>query len=132
MCRILGYSEDELLDKTFQEIMRPDDLGADLDHLRSLLDGEVYTYQMEKRYVGKNDNPVWSLLNVSLVRDAGGEPRYLISQVQDITERKKAEEELRQLNETLEARVEERTAQLERRATRPRRHPAPRATFSPT
>ena len=114
LCRILGYSEEELLDKTFMEITHPDDLEADLDHERRLRAGEIHAYQIEKRYVRKGKDPVWGLLNVSLVRDARGEPRYFIAQLQDISERKKAEEDLRRLNETLENRVAERTAQLEK------------------
>jgi diguanylate cyclase (GGDEF)-like protein/PAS domain S-box-containing protein len=61
-----------------------------------MLAGEIETYQMEKRYFHKDGHVVWVLLSVSLVHDEGGEPLYFISQIQDVTERKRAEERLRQ------------------------------------
>jgi PAS domain S-box-containing protein len=112
LCEIVGYSEEELLDKNLQDITHRDDLKTDLSYVRQLLAGEISTYQMEKRYVHKLGHIVWILLNGSLVRDGGGEPLYFIAQIQDITERKEAEEEIRRLNETLEEQVAERTAQL--------------------
>jgi PAS domain S-box-containing protein len=112
LCEIVGYSEEELLDKNFQDITHRDDLKTDLSYVRQLSAGEISTYQMEKRYVHKLGHIVWILLNGSLVRDGGGEPLYFIAQIQDITERKEAEEEIRRLNETLEEQVAERTAQL--------------------
>jgi diguanylate cyclase (GGDEF)-like protein/PAS domain S-box-containing protein len=95
LCRIVGYSEEELLEKTFQEITHPDDLDADLGQMRRMLDGEIETYQMEKRYFHKEGHVVWILLSASLVHDEDGEPLYFIAQVQDITERKRMEEQLR-------------------------------------
>nr|CAA9441441.1 MAG: Sensor histidine kinase [uncultured Rubrobacteraceae bacterium] len=112
LCEIVGYSEEELLNKTFQDITHPDDLETDLGYVHQLLAGEVRTYQMEKRYLHKLGHTVWILLNGSLVRDEGGEPLYFIGQIQDITKRKEAEEEIRRLNETLEELVAERTARL--------------------
>src|SRR5215210_6534843 len=96
LCEILGYPERKLLGKTFQEITHPEDLDADLDQVRRMLDGEIRTYQMEKRYFHKEGQVVWALLSVSLVHDEEGEPLYFVSQIQDITERKRAEERLRQ------------------------------------
>jgi PAS domain S-box-containing protein len=63
LCEIVGYSEEELLEKTFQEITHPDDLEADLDYVRRLMAGEIRTYQMEKRYLHKEGHEVWVLLN---------------------------------------------------------------------
>jgi diguanylate cyclase (GGDEF)-like protein/PAS domain S-box-containing protein len=91
LCEILGYPERELLRKTFQEITHPDDLEVDLENLRRLLAGEVRTYQTEKRYLHKDGHVVWALLSVSVVHDEEGEPRYFLSQIQDVTERKKVE-----------------------------------------
>ena len=95
LSEIVGYAEEELLRKTFQDITHPDDLEADLSHMRRLIDGEIQTYGLEKRYLHKEGREVWILLNVSLVRDASGEPLYFISQIQDITSRRRAEEALR-------------------------------------
>jgi PAS domain S-box-containing protein len=96
LCEILGYPEEDLRGKTFQEVTYPADLDKDLDNLRRLLAGEVRTYQTEKRYLHKKGRTVWVLLSVSLVRNAGGEPLYFVSQVQDVSERKKTEGRLRE------------------------------------
>ncbi len=94
LCEILGYSDEELLKTTFQDITHPDDLEADLAYVRQMLAGKIRTYQMEKRYFHKQGQIVWGLLSVSLVRDNAGQPQYFIAQIQDITERKRAEEAL--------------------------------------
>ena len=91
ICEIVGYSEVELLTKTFQDITHPDDLTADLDQVRQMLAGEIETYKMEKRYIHKKGHFVWVLLAVSLVKDGDGTPLYFISQIEDITERKRIE-----------------------------------------
>ena len=91
LCEILGYPEGELLGKTFQEITHLDDLEVDLEHLRRLLAGEVRTYQTEKRYLHQDGHVVWALLSVSVVHDEEGEPLYFVSQIQDVSERKKFE-----------------------------------------
>lgn len=92
-CELLGYSENELLDKNFQDFSFPDELETNLNYLRQLLDGEIDSFQMEKRYFHKQGHLVWVLLSVSLVRDEQGKPSYLISQIQDITERNQRERE---------------------------------------
>jgi diguanylate cyclase (GGDEF)-like protein/PAS domain S-box-containing protein len=92
LCRIVGYSEEELLEKTFRDTTHPDDLQADVEQVRRMLAGEIETYQMEKRYFHKDGHVVWILLNVSLVHDEEGEPLYTVAQIQDVTERKQAEE----------------------------------------
>ena len=106
LCEILGYPEEDLLGRTFQEVTHPDDLGRDLDNLRKLLAGESRTYQAEKRYLHKEGHVVWILLSVSLVRDTGGEPMYFVSQLQDVSERKRAEEALREAEERYRTLVE--------------------------
>jgi PAS domain S-box-containing protein len=93
LSEIVGYEREELLQRTFQDITHPDDLEGDLAHMRLLLEGELQTYTMEKRYLRKGGPEVWVNLTVSLVRDASGEPAYFIAVVEDISERKKAEEE---------------------------------------
>ncbi|AMV24268.1 putative diguanylate cyclase YegE [Gemmata sp. SH-PL17] len=94
VCALVGYSEAELLTIDFQTITHPDDLGADLALVEQVLRGELASYQMEKRYFHKSGHVIDVLLAVSLVRDARGEPLYFISQIQDITERKRAEARL--------------------------------------
>jgi len=94
LCEMLGYSEDEILDKTFQDITHPDDLDEDLVYVTRMLAGVIDTYQMEKRYFHKEGYVINILLSVSLVVNKDGSPRFFISQIQDITRRKQVEEEL--------------------------------------
>lgn len=105
LCKIVGYSEQELLASSFQAITHPHDLEIYLGYVRQMLAGEISTYQMEKRYFHNNGNTVWILLSVSLVWDIHNQPLYFISQIQDITERKQAEDELRNQNQALESAV---------------------------
>lgn len=67
LCDIVGYTREELLELTFQDITYPDDLDADLEYVRQLLAGEIQTYSMEKRYFRKDGSVVWINLTVSLV-----------------------------------------------------------------
>ncbi len=99
--RLTGYSQDELMGMTFQDITHPDDLDLDLDHLRRLIAGEIDSYEIEKRYLTAGDRVAWVLLSVSLVRDDDAEPMYLISQIQDITDRKRQNEALQDLTAML-------------------------------
>ncbi len=94
VCKITGYSEAELLERTFQDITHPDDLELDLENVRKMLAGEINTYQMEKRYYRRDGTIVWVLLSVSLVRTKSGEPLFFISQIQDITRQKTSEQRL--------------------------------------
>jgi diguanylate cyclase (GGDEF)-like protein/PAS domain S-box-containing protein len=94
LCQILGYSEQELLATNFQEVTYPDDLGDDLVHIYQLLEGKRRIDQREKRYLHKLGHPIWVLQSASVARNAGGEPLHLILQIQDITERKRAEQQV--------------------------------------
>ena len=91
LCDIVGYTREELLTNTFQDITHPDDLGVDLGYVHQMLAGEIPTYSMEKRYLHKNGKIVWANLSVALVWRADGKPDYFISVVADITERKQGE-----------------------------------------
>ncbi len=93
LCEILGYTEEELLQKTFQEVNHPEDLEEGLSWVRRVLEGDVQTYSIEKRYIRKDGSEVWTNLTVSLVREASGEPKYFIALIEDINQRKKTEEE---------------------------------------
>ncbi len=94
LCELLGRAEDDLLAGSWQEITHPDDLERDLTELRCVLDGSSDGYRIEKRYVRPDGESVWVLLVVSLVRGDDGNPTLCISQVVDITELKRAEEQL--------------------------------------
>ncbi|MCE1244981.1 diguanylate cyclase [Oryzomicrobium sp.] len=113
LCDIVGYPEEELLATTFQQVTHPADLQIDLDLVKKLLDGDISSYALEKRYLTRDGNIVWILLNVTLMRDERGEPLHFISIVEDINERKTMEKALLEAKSTLEYKVKERTAELE-------------------
>jgi diguanylate cyclase (GGDEF)-like protein/PAS domain S-box-containing protein len=91
LCEILGYTEEELQALTWQEITHPDDLAASSAYARRIVEGEFPRYHLEKRFLLADGHTVWTSLSVSLVRDSEGEPLYFVSQIQDVTERKKFE-----------------------------------------
>jgi PAS domain S-box-containing protein len=94
LCDIVGYTREELLRLTFQDITHPSDLEADLEYVRQMLAGEIQSYDMEKRYLRRDRSIVWINLTVALTRQPSGAPKYFISVVEDITERKRAEHRL--------------------------------------
>ena len=91
LCEIVGYSKQELLLKTFEDITHPDDLNEDWRYIRQLLAGEIQTCSFEKRYLHKNGRHVWIGLTVSLVKKANGNPDYFIAVIEDISDRKSLE-----------------------------------------
>jgi len=102
LCEKLGYTREELLALSFQEITHPADLAADLENVRRMLAGEIQAYSMEKRYIRKDGTPAWIGLTVSLTRDAEGLPKYFISVIEDIEPRRRAEEQENRLRNQLE------------------------------
>jgi PAS domain S-box-containing protein len=102
-CAIVGYPHEELLQKTFQDITHPDDLAASLDPFGALLRGESAAFGLEKRYLRKDGSLIWVELFVSLQRNPAGQPAYAIAVIQDISERKRLEGELRRAKELAEA-----------------------------
>ena len=99
LCDIVGYSDEELLKLSFQDITHPDDLESDVELAKKLLEGELNSYGLEKRYIRKDREIVWIKLTASLVRDEKGEPEYFISVVEDIAQRKAAELALQESEE---------------------------------
>ncbi|MFI5120020.1 MAG: PAS domain S-box protein [Thermoanaerobaculia bacterium] len=102
LCEMVGYTREELLAGTFQEITHPDDLPADLENVRKILAGDIQNYSMEKRYIRKDRTAAWIALTVSLARDAEGRPKYFISVIEDIEPRRRAEAERTRLAEIVE------------------------------
>lgn len=98
LCDLVGYSEQELLQSNFKDLTHTDDVGNDLANLYRLMQGETQRCQVEKRYVHRFGQIVWALNSVSLVRDADDQPAHFIFQIQDITERKRAEAALESLS----------------------------------
>ncbi|MCW8824190.1 MAG: PAS domain S-box protein, partial [Ignavibacteriaceae bacterium] len=94
-CDITGYNEPEIIGKNFRDITHPDDLDISVGSTNELLeDISKETSTIEKRYFHKNGNLIWALTTLSLIRDPNGKPQFFITQIQDITNRKKYEEKL--------------------------------------
>jgi signal transduction histidine kinase len=89
------------LTRAWQEIIHPDDRARRREYLRRLLAGEIRAYMGEKRYIRKDGTYLWGHVTASLVRELSGAPKYIVSVVQDITERKRAEEKTKQAEQTL-------------------------------
>ncbi len=106
-CDIVGYSRDEMLARTFQEITHPEDLNSDLASIQLLLDGETNSYSLEKRYLRKDSGIVWVNLTVALVRNEDGMPGWFVSVIEDISDRKRAEEALNESEEKFRHLVEQ-------------------------
>ncbi len=93
-CQMLGYSVDEFLVTPWPQITHPDDVDLDFIPFRRMANGEIDSYTVEKRFLHKQGHHVWASLTLSLVRDARGSPDYEIAIIEDITDRKRAEDEL--------------------------------------
>ena len=88
LCRITGQTEEELKTTTLRAMTHPDDIDLDKESLKQLLAGQTSSYQVEKRYRHAWGHYVWVLVTASIVRDENGGPLYLVTQVQDISERR--------------------------------------------
>jgi diguanylate cyclase (GGDEF)-like protein/PAS domain S-box-containing protein len=90
----LGYSPEEFVAMPFEEFTHADDVQPNLDLFAQIAAGEIDHFQMEKRFIRKDGGILWADLTASLVRDADGNPDYVIGTTQDISERKRLESEL--------------------------------------
>lgn len=93
--RMTGYSKEELLSKKIMDITHPDDRAECQRCLRAIVEGEEDVCHFEKRYICKDGKVIWGILSSFLYRDSRNNPKYFITDIQDITERKRTEEELR-------------------------------------
>ena len=91
LCNFLGYTKDELLSKTFKEITYIDDIEYDLKNVQELYDGKKDSFNIEKRYIKKDGNPVWSDLTATAIRDEYGKIKYFIAVIKDIDDYKKSQ-----------------------------------------
>jgi PAS domain S-box-containing protein len=101
-CDILGYSEEELKTKNWQEITHADDIRESADIVQSLIDGQKNTARYEKRYIHKNGSIVWTDISTTLHRDSDNNPLYFITAVNDITDKKILTDSLRETKDYLE------------------------------
>lgn len=102
LCEILGYSNEELLQKTFQELTYPDDLKSDETLVQKVIDRHINNYTLEKRYLQKSGTIIWARLTVSLVAHDDDRSDYFVSVVEDISQQKQLEYNLLKSNEELE------------------------------
>ena len=92
LCDMLGYSEDELREISFQTVTHPEDVAEDLASIASLVSGEITSYNRIKRYYRKDSRLIWVSVAVSAIHDSAGAPIYFVGQVQDITAQRQADQ----------------------------------------
>jgi PAS domain S-box-containing protein len=93
LCAITGYSADEMLRMQVPEITHPQDRQMDWELFQRVVRGESHNYRNEKRYVRKDGAVAWVNVNMTVIRDAGGQPLRTMATIEDITERKRLEQE---------------------------------------
>jgi PAS domain S-box-containing protein len=103
MCAITGYSAAELLKMRVPELTHPDDREKDWSQFERVVRGEAANYRMEKRYVRKDGTVAWVNVNMTIIRDAAGQPVRAMATIEEITERRQAEQRVRELNLLLRA-----------------------------
>lgn len=91
LCDLVGYSETELLQRTFWAIVHPEDINAEQQNVQQLLSGKQRSFQMKKRCIHKQGKVIWTNQSTSVIREQNGTPLYFVSQVQDISDRQLAE-----------------------------------------
>ncbi|TWI52543.1 PAS domain S-box-containing protein/diguanylate cyclase (GGDEF)-like protein [Pseudomonas duriflava] len=115
LCSMLGYSREELLKLTFQDITVPADLPIGLSLVKKMATGEIDQFQLEKRYIKKDRSPIWINLMVTKQQDHQEKLTHYVCVIQDIQDRKSAEESLTAFQHKLEQTIEERTSVLLKR-----------------
>ena len=96
LCDLLGYREDELLARYLKDVTHPDDFEGDWSQHQRIIHGEIKSFELEKRYLHRDGHIVWIYLNCSVVADTHGRPIHFLTYIRDITERKQAQEALRE------------------------------------
>jgi diguanylate cyclase (GGDEF)-like protein/PAS domain S-box-containing protein len=99
LCDITGYTAEELIGRRLDGIVHPDDVACDSQQRTRLLAGELSAYRVEKRYFDAAGETVSAIVSMSLVRERDGTPRHYVVQLQDVSERRRLEEDLRGLSD---------------------------------
>ncbi|MEP6635807.1 MAG: PAS domain S-box protein, partial [Acidobacteriota bacterium] len=111
-CKIVGYSEGEAKGLPIRDITHPEDYAKEEELTRLLMAGEIGGYTLEKRFLRKDGSIIWGQMTAAFVRQESGEPFYMLAIIEDITDRKRTEGELKKINEELEGRIADRTVEL--------------------
>ena len=114
LCQLLGYAEEELLAAGIKEVTHRDDLMAYWSQCERLIKGEIKSFDLEERFVGKNGEVLWVFVNCSVVEDPLGKPLHFLTYVLDVDAKKNLENELNSLNSQLHSLVDEKTKEIER------------------
>jgi PAS domain S-box-containing protein/diguanylate cyclase (GGDEF)-like protein len=99
LCTMLGYKEDELIERTVFDLTHPDDVDSSRERIEGRLRGEARETRAEKRYVRSDGEVVWAAVNSSVARDAAGQPLYIVVQIEDITQRRRSQKALQEAEE---------------------------------
>lgn len=102
-CKMIGYSADELKEITFKEITHPDHLSQDSEAAKKLIAKKIPMYKTEKRYIRKDGGEIWAAITVTLIHDSNGVFQHFLTLIEDITQRKAAEEALQNTTEQLKS-----------------------------
>jgi PAS domain S-box-containing protein len=101
--KMLGYEKHEVLGKSFQDLLHQEDARISARLFKELWEGQRESYSRENRYLHKDNRVIWGQVTVSMLRDTGGLPQFAITMIADITDRKKAEEDIRTYQEQLQS-----------------------------
>jgi PAS domain S-box-containing protein len=101
LCDMLGYTKKELEEKHFNSVTHPEDQKIGSEVVRKMVAGKIPSAAFEKRYLKKTGETIWVHINTALIKDAFGKPLHFIAQIEDITERKKIEEKLKEREQLL-------------------------------
>lgn len=112
LCKLLGYTSEELLSKNIKDITHPEDSESCSKSLNKLMTGEIKTFEIEKRIYTSAGDMLWMHLNPTAYRDSSGEVKFFVTYITNITTRKAGEEILKEANKNLENAVNERTTEL--------------------
>ena len=113
LCRMLGYSQQEMQHMHFADITHEDDVDVDLERFHQLIAGTIDHYNLEKRYYTKANQLIWGSMAVTLIPGSSPQEHSILGMVEDISERKHAEQKIIQSRDNLEAIVSERTKEIQ-------------------
>ncbi len=103
LCSIMGYSRNEIIRMTWSEMTHPDDLAAEVEQFNRVLSGQIDQYTMDKRFIRKDGKVIWTRIAIGCLRESNGKVDYIVGLMEDITDRKRAEEQTHRQSQLLAA-----------------------------